>query len=798
MFFLLDNVDSSHLKLAGFENARCIRWSFVDRPRPLTMTYAAPEVVQHQRWSHSSDMWACGVMLHELLLGVAPFQAEGVALGAAILSQSVDVAAFDQAGISEDAQDLVLQLLHKRSSERPHARFVVRHRWFTLRAHKQRQREDAVRGQRELRAQVVSTVPSGRAEAAQVLLEPEARGVPASGWNTGAETRAGELLLELQDTCLIHRVHFGLCGGMFNPRSITVEPLLDKLRSFGVVVKSELKKDATVFLSLNVDAPAKFLRVSLHGAHGSCGISLRNVTVFGCPVEHHALKAKASDFTYSTCTGHIRRQTIPVRRPSSNKLSEEDEYKEVAVCSGYVFEKNTAVLARSITTAAPVEMVALRFSCALGGPVNLLRKNLPQLAIFVVDDMGTATQLYSSDYDELAHVSTLLEQGWPAATLTFVRDLWIESGQLKISLEFSNTDSYLVLNPVLLVDAFGFPPAPENEVDAAGSSSLLPETKASVGTPAGKSKQHEQEPPLQEKASRTAKQAAKRQLHETQKAVEQELAWQDDDIEYISDQLSILSGSSADDDDAFSVPSPIKMYDQTNGQEIAPLVPPHTASLQPTAPRALPIQFFNKASKGVQLEAASSLQRAGTLTARSDAETAWNQRVLTSRSQASNASGRRVQLDLGVWSNSARSARQSVWSARDSSRLRHGSPRSARSESAKSKEEALAVVSLIAEERARLIHGYRTGRLLEKAHSEDRLPETPQAISARRRVEITVHDRDPRPQDSPRATGRSMHDVTASWWSQLPGLCSAEKSCSSKCCSDREHARTKPDRPRGG
>jgi len=593
---------------------------------------------------------------------------------------------------------------------------------------------------------------------------------------------------------------------MFNPRSITVEPLLDEQRSIGVLVKAELKKDATVSLSMDVEAPAKFLRLSLHGAHGLCGISLRNVAVFGCPIQHHSLKTKASDFTYTTCTGHIRRQTIPLQRPASVKFSPEDEYKEVAVYSGYVFEKNVAVLARSITVSTPVEMVAIRFSCTLGGPVNPFRKNFPQLTVSLVDETETGTEVYRTDYYSLAHVSSLVDEGWPAATLAFVKDIWVESGQLKVSLEFSNTDSYLVLNPVLIVDVFAFPLPPEEVVHTGMSSSLLPEVKASTQVPEGKSP-HEPETKLTEKLSQAAKREAKLQLQEAQKAIEHDLTWQDDGFDYMSDQLSILSGSSVDDDDAFAVSNSSAMQDQTaaaqtniqtSSQVVAQPVPPNDVSFPTPAPRALPIQFFNKASKGVQLEATRALQRAGNLTARSDADIAWNQRVLTSRSQASTASGRRVQLDLGVWSNSARSARPSVWSARGSSPLCDSSPRSARTDTGKSKQDALAVVSSIAKERAGLIHGYRTGRLFEKLPSEDQLSQSLQPISSRRRVEITVHDRDPHRDESPLASSRSMQEESSSWWSKLPGLCTAEKSCSSKCCSDREHSRTNPDRPRGG
>ena len=45
--------------------------------RPMTLEYAAPEQVRGQAVTTATDVWALGVMLHELLTGVRPYRGEG-------------------------------------------------------------------------------------------------------------------------------------------------------------------------------------------------------------------------------------------------------------------------------------------------------------------------------------------------------------------------------------------------------------------------------------------------------------------------------------------------------------------------------------------------------------------------------------------------------------------------------------------------------------------------------------------------------------------------------------------------
>ncbi len=85
-----------------------------------TMSYLAPELIQGQRATVQSDLYALGVMLYELTTGRPPFTGDNLAV---LLSQHVYAEPASPRAhnpdISPDLDALILQLLHKQPADRP-------------------------------------------------------------------------------------------------------------------------------------------------------------------------------------------------------------------------------------------------------------------------------------------------------------------------------------------------------------------------------------------------------------------------------------------------------------------------------------------------------------------------------------------------------------------------------------------------------------------------------------------------------------------------------------------------------
>jgi serine/threonine protein kinase len=80
-----------------------------------TLDYLAPEMIARRGYSHRVDNWALGVLAYELIVGKAPFSAEGMD------ETFVKIARADlrfPSDISADARDLIQRLLRKQPAER--------------------------------------------------------------------------------------------------------------------------------------------------------------------------------------------------------------------------------------------------------------------------------------------------------------------------------------------------------------------------------------------------------------------------------------------------------------------------------------------------------------------------------------------------------------------------------------------------------------------------------------------------------------------------------------------------------
>ncbi|CAH0478904.1 unnamed protein product [Peronospora belbahrii] len=127
-FLFADTKDDSPLKLTDFGGA-----AFLDQGEFLndvhgTPLYTAPEVLQH-KYSFPSDVWSCGVILYWLLSGRYPFEAGGL-LDERIMHEEVDLETPPWTSISDEAKDLVHQMLVRDVSERLTAEQALQHPWL--------------------------------------------------------------------------------------------------------------------------------------------------------------------------------------------------------------------------------------------------------------------------------------------------------------------------------------------------------------------------------------------------------------------------------------------------------------------------------------------------------------------------------------------------------------------------------------------------------------------------------------------------------------------------------------------
>ncbi|MFH0901680.1 MAG: serine/threonine-protein kinase, partial [Pseudomonadota bacterium] len=91
-----------------------------------TPAYMAPEQWRSEECSEATDVWAVGVILHELLVGRRPYQGKAIlALGHVVAEPQPVPALVPSQGISAEMVDLVGRCLAKDARERPSAAQVV-------------------------------------------------------------------------------------------------------------------------------------------------------------------------------------------------------------------------------------------------------------------------------------------------------------------------------------------------------------------------------------------------------------------------------------------------------------------------------------------------------------------------------------------------------------------------------------------------------------------------------------------------------------------------------------------------
>lgn len=107
--------------------------SEADGPDPLsgphvagTITYMAPEQLEHRSASPASDFYALGTMIYEVLTGVLPFEGNLAELVVKKYQSDPTLPSERAAGIPPDLDQLCLELLARRPGDRPSAEDILR------------------------------------------------------------------------------------------------------------------------------------------------------------------------------------------------------------------------------------------------------------------------------------------------------------------------------------------------------------------------------------------------------------------------------------------------------------------------------------------------------------------------------------------------------------------------------------------------------------------------------------------------------------------------------------------------
>ncbi|DAZ95817.1 TPA: hypothetical protein N0F65_008536 [Lagenidium giganteum] len=137
---LLTTKDSktARIKLADFGMAKIIKDASMLGCEHLTWAYCAPEVLQEEgvsAYDAKSDIWSVGIVLHVLLTGWHPFDVDGRQTKTQMV-ESIRLGKFDMSegevweSVSNDAKDLLRQLLCVDRTKRLTATQALGHAWF--------------------------------------------------------------------------------------------------------------------------------------------------------------------------------------------------------------------------------------------------------------------------------------------------------------------------------------------------------------------------------------------------------------------------------------------------------------------------------------------------------------------------------------------------------------------------------------------------------------------------------------------------------------------------------------------
>jgi serine/threonine protein kinase len=127
-----DSVTNPHVVVADFGLAKPFLPGETCTEFLSAHFYAAPEIHLRQPYTEAVDIWSLGVTMYMLLSGEAPFPHDAIALRDAVTSCTYDFDSELWDEVSDEAKDLIQQMLVLEPDERITSSEAKDHPWFAI------------------------------------------------------------------------------------------------------------------------------------------------------------------------------------------------------------------------------------------------------------------------------------------------------------------------------------------------------------------------------------------------------------------------------------------------------------------------------------------------------------------------------------------------------------------------------------------------------------------------------------------------------------------------------------------
>ncbi|KAG6582766.1 CAMK/CDPK protein kinase [Phytophthora cinnamomi] len=132
LFFKVSALQLETVKLGDFGSAMQLDKSTLKKAISCTVGYAAPEVLQNGKVSYAADVFSAGAVLYTILCGYSPFSAPSEDdMLERTLSGEIFFDELEWWRISNEAKELVKQMMHADADQRPSMEEVLEHPWFS-------------------------------------------------------------------------------------------------------------------------------------------------------------------------------------------------------------------------------------------------------------------------------------------------------------------------------------------------------------------------------------------------------------------------------------------------------------------------------------------------------------------------------------------------------------------------------------------------------------------------------------------------------------------------------------------
>lgn len=136
LFTSKEPIEKNFLKIIDFGLSCKYTDGQVLQTKAGTPYYVAPQVL-HGKYDQAADLWSCGVIMFVLLCGYPPFFGDSDAeVLAKVKTGSYSFNPADWKNVSEDAKNLIRQLLKMNPKEQYSAEAALNHEWIKLKAPK--------------------------------------------------------------------------------------------------------------------------------------------------------------------------------------------------------------------------------------------------------------------------------------------------------------------------------------------------------------------------------------------------------------------------------------------------------------------------------------------------------------------------------------------------------------------------------------------------------------------------------------------------------------------------------------